>query len=59
METREYAYMVVPKSKKYPKGLKRIATEGLEARIEMYKLFAARDRSGYERKIGVPNELKK
>ncbi len=55
VETRERAYMVVPKSKRFPDGLRNIATERLDNELEMRKLFKKREETGYEAKIKSSN----
>lgn len=51
VETKDYAYVVVPKSTRFPHGLREIGTEGMENRLRMNQLFEARDRTEYHKKI--------
>ena len=58
VETQDRAYMVVPRSNRFPHGLRGIGTEGMPNRLKMNKLFEARNRAGYHKKI-KPEEEKK
>lgn len=51
IDTRDRVYMVVPKSSRYPNGLRKIGTESMENRLKMNRLFEARQKSGYYEKI--------
>ena len=51
VETRDAAYMVVPKSPRYRRGLKEIGTEGMDNRLAMNQLFAARKKAGYNENL--------
>lgn len=51
MDTERHSYMVVPKSKRFPHGLRKIGTEGMDNRLKMNRLFEARDRAGYDKKV--------
>lgn len=58
IDTSEYSYIVVPKSPRHPNGLSKIGTEGMNNRVKMSKLFEARSKSGYRKKITPPNPQK-
>ena len=51
VDTSSVSYIVVPKSKRFPHGLRKIGTEGMENRLRMDQLFEARERAGYNKKI--------
>ena len=51
LDTERHSYMVVPKSKRFPHGLRKIGTEGMDNRLKMNRLFEARDRAGYDKKV--------
>ena len=51
VDTASWSGMVVPKSKRYPDGIKKIYTEGIDARVGMNRLFEARKKSGYSEKV--------
>ena len=56
VETQDRAYMVVPRSNRFPHGLRGIGTEGMPNRLKMNKLFEARNRTGYHKKIKPEEE---
>ena len=58
VETKDYSYIVVPKSARFPRGLREIGTEGMENRLQMNQLFEARDRTDYHKKITPPTPQK-
>ena len=51
VDTRDNSYIVVPKSKRFPRGLRQIGTEGMDNRLRMNRLFEARNRAGYDKKV--------
>ena len=51
VDTKSWSGMVVPKSKRYPDGIKEIEIEGMDARLRMNRLFEARKKSGYSEKV--------
>ena len=51
IDTKLWSGMVVPKSKRFPHGIRKIGTEGMDNRLEMNRLFEARKKSGYSEKI--------
>ena len=56
LDTTEYSYMVVPKSKRFPRGLRKIGTEGINNRVRMKNLFEARDKRNYDQLIREKNK---
>ena len=54
IDTKDWSAIVVPKSGRFPNGLRKFATEGMTARLRANRLFEAREKSGYAEKIEAP-----
>ena len=53
VDTEDWSAIVVPRSERYPNGLRKFGIEGMTNRLKTNKLFEAREKSGYAEKIEV------
>jgi hypothetical protein len=51
VDTEDWSAIVVPRSERYPNGLRKFGIEGMTNRLKTNKLFEAREKSGYAEKI--------